>query len=354
MLTAEARPDARPLALGLLLLGLSLGTTTGEITTFIAVVVALALAVRARRWTGGPLDGPLAVACAAWLAFALAPNAVPLASLGRVWALTAIFAAGSLAAGTSPPDGLSAAAIPAAIWCLAQWIRAVATGSTDEDAVTGPWDQHLTTAYTLLPFALAAAGKRRWWAILLGAAVASTGSTGATAGLVGGLAVLLVPERAKVAVAAAVPAATVVAMALAPAVVHDRAILWTGGLILAGRGGVPPGTWRTAITPVHHALSPGFEFPQHSHDAAVQIAGDAGPAGWIALAWGAVVVVRRAPRWGLAIAAAVAAGGLSQDWIGDLDAVRSIGVWLALALAEPAVAAAFPRDAAEAPPFSSS
>jgi hypothetical protein len=312
-----------------LLAGIALGTTACEIATGIALAAVLSdRQAREAAWRS-ELTGPLLVLAGAWLCLGLRADGHPWASLGRVWSVVPIVCAAALP--LSPQLGVRLA-LPAAAWCvggaaLAAW---KAGGMpTSEDAGAGPWDHHLTATYALVGPAIAAVYLRQWReAAALCAAVLCTGSLGGVAGLTGALATMSLGIPAG---AAAILGALFLPL-LSPGLVGDRAVLWTAGAQLVGDGGVPPGGWRAAVAPVHQAWDPTFEFPQHAHDTALQLAGDAGPAGWIALAWGLRVLLRDRRAWALPLLVALVCGGWSQDWFGDLEAVRAAGVWLVLAL----------------------
>jgi hypothetical protein len=291
-----------------------------------------------------PLAAPAAVLAAGWLLLALGPGGSLPASLGRIWALSPIWTVPLLlaAAGPLPWKRLGAGAAflvtPIVAWQLA----------FSPEEPSGLFSHHLTLAYALLP-AFAAALSLRWWpaAALLAGSMLATGAAGAF-GAIGTTAAVWAAGRAgtpaprtSARTASRVVAGLAVAASIAglayPGWAEDvrrRAILWTGGLDLAGQGGVPPGAWRAAVAPVHRSIDPTFDFPHHAHDAAIQAAGDAGPAAWAALGWAGAVIVARAPAWAFAGAAGLAVAGLTQDWIGDLEVLRAAAVWAAIALAE--------------------
>ncbi len=311
--------------------GIALGTTAGEIATGLALLaVLLDPAARRVAWQA-PLTGPLLVLAVAWLTLGTRADGHPWASLGRIWSLVPLLCAAAL---PMPARWGTRLAIPAAMWCLAGALVAVARARglpSSEDAGAGPWDHHLTATYALIGPAVAAVALKQYReGAILGLGVLATGSMGGVAGLATALATMwigLPAALAGVALALFAPLAV-------PGLVGDRAVLWTSGAQLAGQGGVPPGGWRAAVSPIHQQWQPTFEFPHHAHDTALQLAGDAGPAAWLALGWAVVWIVRHRRAWALPLGAALVVGGWSQDWFGDLGAVRSAGVWLVLALRE--------------------
>jgi hypothetical protein len=328
--------NAAAVALIALLVALPMGTTPMEVAAGLSIAVALAIAAIDRDFEPGPLAAPAVAVVAGWMLLALGPGGSPLASLGRTWALTPIFTVPMLLRAARPLPWVTIGTVAAG--CLLPLVLAQAVGVVPGDGPpTGTLGHHLTLAYALIPAFAAACGERRPVALAIGASIALAGAMG---GLAAGGAVLAVVVAGELPVRRAVAASGSVLVALgallAPAFATDlrqRAILWTGGAVIALRGGTPPGTWRAVIGAVHHGLDPNFDFPQHAHDTSIQLAGDAGPAAWIGLAWAGGIVWTRGPGWLVAAAVGLTVAGLTQDWLGDLEVVRAVCVWTALGLA---------------------
>ena len=113
--------------------------------------------------------------------------------------------------------------------------------------------------------------------------------------------------------------------------VQQRAVLWASGawLTLDRPLGVGTGHFRQADGAVQQALQPGFHFPLHAHDSALQLGALVGLGGWVALAWLCWEAWQRTDRAGRALLAALAVGSLTQDVLGDLEVTRAAAAWLA-------------------------
>ncbi|MCK6505833.1 O-antigen ligase family protein [Myxococcota bacterium] len=309
------------------MVGLGLGTFGTELTTGLALAGALLWGDRRR---GASLAGPVLLLAACFLL--AAPLGGPDAwreVLGRAWPLAPLLALPALATDRDPAVerlGLLAALLPA-LWGLGQALVFDTPGR-------GPFSHHLTLGYALVPpLAVAAHRRRGVLATLLAAGVASTGGSGPllAAGVALAGALLLPPAGALVGgTLLALGAIGLGARADLPAL-HERAVLWaTGGsLALQHPVGTGTGAFRAAAAHAQQAIEPGFHFPLHAHDSALQLAALVGLGGWLALAWLAWSLWSRADRAGRATLAALAVGGLTQDLLGDMEVARAAAAWLA-------------------------
>lgn len=314
------------LVLALLLVGLGLGTFGTELTTGLALAFAVLVGERRRL---AELGGPVLVLA---LAFALsAPLGGPgawLEVLGRAWPLAPLLAVPCLARARDPRvelAGLVAACLPAA-WGVGQRLLG-------QDG-SGPWSHHLTLGYALIPPLAVATHRGRWpVAAVLLAGVGSTGGSGPllAAGVVLLATRLLAPVLALGAGLALAMAAIGAGAWQGRADVAERAVLWASGALL-GLGhplGIGTGGFRDAAAAVQDDIAPGFHFPLHAHDSALQLGALVGLGGWIALLWLGVELWRRGDRAGRAALAALAVGSLTQDVLGDMEVARTAAAWLA-------------------------
>lgn len=331
-----------------MLVAVPLGTFPTELTTALALAAAVLLGDR-RRLSEGllPLSGLV-------LAFALvAPGHGWTAwreVLGRAWPLLPLALAPALARHRSAPVeawALRAASLVAALAVVQRlW--------TGDPTAMGPFSHHLTLGYALVPPLTVAAHRRAWGpaAALLAGVVASGGSGPMLAAAIALLGALALPPLA--ALGAGLLATLALVRALAgDSELHQRAVLWASGAWLAVDRplGVGPAEAREGLAAAQHLLEPGFHFPVHAHDSALQLGALVGMGGWIALAWLAVWAWQRADRPGRAMLAALAVGSLTQDVLGDLEVARAAAVWLGwCALApEPPAADAVPSSADRRP-----
>ncbi len=126
-------------------------------------------------------------------------------------------------------------------------------------------------------------------------------------------------------------AANLVGVIVLPsALLEQRAVLWASGAkVLALPGiGVGQSAFRSALATAEQAVQPGFHFPLHAHDSLLQIGLTIGLAGWVA--WGALLLLlwEHTGRAGRVAIAAVVAGGLTQDTLGDLEVIRALTAWV--------------------------
>jgi hypothetical protein len=305
------------------LLSLPLSTAVHEVSLAILLGVALVFA-RAKGFLALPWAGPaaaLAVTCVlgAWASGDLREG------WGQAWLLAPLLA---LAEPADPVQvqrrvrvGLFAAGVAAAIA-----IGQAAQGQGGR----GLFSHHLSLAYALLPpFAVALSGRRWAIAALLAAGVLAARSDAAPLALLATAAAVW--TRRPLLSMGAGAAATLAALAVFanPEELRQRAILWTGGLLLSpGQAGV--GGYPSASAPVYDQLSPGFWFPNHAHDSLVQLGATLGPSGVLALALLLVVAVRRGHPGAAAGCVGVVGGGLTQHTVGDLEVARAAWVWLAI------------------------
>lgn len=335
-------PAWRRRAARLALLGLApacaLGGFASELTVGVALAVGVALHLRDLRRAPGFLGGQATWSYAAvWLLMAPVSGNVHEA-LGHVWPIAALLAVPLLRAvhddtGPTVRAGLVTAA------GLGAW--AAVEGLFRE--AHGPFSHHLTLAYALLPPLGVALHRRSALALPIALGVLGARSTGALVGL--GVTAALGLWAARDAArgrlrppALRAPAAALAGMALTaatlpwadPTELHERAVLWTGGLRIGLRAPVGPGGYPAASTPAYDALERGFYFPNHAHDSATQLLAVLGPAGWLC---GLMLVGALFEAFGAGAAAGLAGvcvGAFTQDTFGDLEVIRAVTVWGAL------------------------
>lgn len=309
--------------LAVVLVSLPLSTGAHEVAVAVATIVAL---VSARRltFTADPWARPAIAAAIVWVALSPASGNVR-EGFGHAWLLAPLLAIPVLRPlETGPIErwGIGAACV-AATWGITQR----ATGGVG----TAGMSHHLSLAYALLP-ALGVAITRRWWgpAALLAGGVLSTGSSGALIALVvTGVAAL--PGRRVLQATGLGALVTIAGLTVADGEeLRQRAILWTGGLRVAAEGPAGPGAYPAASAPIYEVLSPGFWFPNHAHDSAIQLLAVLGPAGVVATGALLFVALTRGAHGPAAGIAGVVVGALTQDVFGDLEVARACWVWLAL------------------------
>jgi hypothetical protein len=314
------------------------------------VACALGLALVALDHTAraavarAPLLAPALVAGIVWTAAPAAGGALR-EGIGHAWLLAPLVVVPGLVAYAEAADGREGlqrqgesavaraagiglhAAAAAALWGVLQRVGGLA------DAAHGAFSHHLTLAYALMPALSYAVASRRWaHAGAIAAGIVATGSSGAVLALpVAGIGARVARPRTLLLVATAL---TIVALVYADAdELGQRAVLWTGGLTVAERGPVGPGGYAAASASIYDALRPGFWFPNHAHDASIELLATTGWPGLVAML-GLVFAALRAPsRVGAAGLAAVLVGGWTQDVLGDLEVARAVWTWLALDLA---------------------
>ncbi|MEC7948287.1 MAG: hypothetical protein VX265_12040 [Myxococcota bacterium] len=320
-------------ALVLLFLLLPLGTTPMECATLLVAGAALA----SRRRIHQPLLAPAVMLFASSLVAAdgIEPSQLWSATIGAwTWALL-VFAppafAGLSAAGRARIEQVGLAAASAAgLWAV---VETVVGGAAPWHApVDGPFSHHLTLGYALLAPLARSLWTRRWWsAFLIGLGIGCAGASGPLLSTGVLVAALVLPPAA--ALTGGVGVALMAVLALAgDAELAQRVVLWTAGADVAldhphgaGLAGVRPAT---ALAQT--AVAPGFHFPFHAHDSALQAAAVGGWAGWVAAAWALFALWRHTDRPGRAAIAAAVVGGLTQDTLGDLEVTRALCAWAIL------------------------
>lgn len=333
------------LLLSLVFLALPLGTAPLEIASGLALAGALLLA-RAEMGVTPLLMPSLAVGLS-WVFSALGRGPEQMVeALGRTWPLALGLAVPALVAkarargdagisGLATRLGLGAAA---AVGGLAV-AQVVASGLPPwVSSATGLFSHHLTLGYALLPALAVALHQRRW---LAGAGIAAgvlcSGGSGPLLSLVVAISALILgPGRALLGGTAAA-LAVIVVLRDDPAL-HERAVLWSTGAALAAEQplGTGPLGFREPAARVQEALEPGFYFPLHAHDAALQVASLAGFGALLAWVWLGTTLWQQTDRAGRAALAALLVGGLTQDTFGDLEVVRALLAWAMLSGNPPA------------------
>lgn len=318
-------PPAPALLLLPALLCLPWSTSLHEIGTALALAAAV---WRLQRGGTEALWGSLATAPALllavlWASAGLLPPDID--GIGHAWLLAPLIAGPVLLAGAAPEQagrlrqaGLWSAAL-AGIYAA---IRQISAG-----APSGATSHHLTLAWmTLPPLAVAIRHRQVLPAIGLLAGLAASGGRAAIPA-----ALLMIPAAwsARVppwSVAVAGSLLTLLLLPLAPAEDQaTRALLWTGALQVDAPAGSALALAR--MEERWEALSPGFWFPWHAHDALLQHRAVMGAAGWGAAIL-LLVSLLRAPG-GYAVAGA-AVGLWTQDILGDLEVARCIYLWWVL------------------------
>lgn len=308
----------------LVLAALPWATSVQEIGVGLLLAAAL-FDGRAREFLALPWALPALATAGAWGLASFASGNLR-EGLGHAWLLAPLVALAALspvpaAARRRELLGLAAASAAA---CFALWQAGQGV------AAKGAFSHHLTLAYALVvPFGVAVS--RRRWAVaaLLGAGVLATRSEAAPVAL---FATAVAALGLRPGFAAAIGAALTLAglrFAARPDELVERAVLWTGGLLIppghAGAGG-----YAAASAPIYERLHHGFWFPNHAHDAFIQLAATVGPAGWVATLALVVVIFAKGARGAAAGLVGVLVGALTQDTLGDLEVARAAWIWLAI------------------------
>ena len=329
-------------AVVLVFLSLSLGPFALELATEAALLAAALWGARE-----GPLLPPVIAVCLALLASTLSAGLDGgVEALRLCWALALLVALPPLfarpgAAAWRPRAwswGLGAAAL---VGCGSVVELAVAwsTGADLSDGgARGPFSHHLTLGYALLP-PLAAALHARRFALAAPIALGALASLGLGPALCAALVLVSVVASPAVGLGLGLVATLALIAGLShldpSGEVGQRALLWTSGaeVVAAAPGGVGAGEARGALALAQDRLQPGFHFPLHAHDSALQVGVWAGVGGWVAWAWLLVTLWRRTHRAGRAALVGVGVGALTQDTLGDLEVVRALSAWALLPLA---------------------
>ncbi len=302
----------------LIFASLPMSTAAQEIVMAFACANALRLRnLRAAPWL--PAAGALAVV---WVLSALASGNAR-EGLGHAWQLAPLVAVAAHRGGEMVERiGLLAASF-AAIWAGCQW----AAGGIGHAA----FPQHLTLAYALLPPLGVAAARGRWATVcILLTGIAATRSDGAILATLATLAVARFGRPTLILGGAALATVALLPLLANADELRQRSVLWTGGLSLLDARGVGAGAYGAASAGAYDNLSPGFYFPNHAHDAAIQLLAVLGPAGLVAAAAFVAVVFRTAASAASAGLVGILVGGLTQDTWGDLEVIRAALAWLAL------------------------
>lgn len=319
----------RPVLLTLLFVALPLGTSALEITTGLALAGAL--------WVGrerlpGMADLLIPVAL---IGVALQVASPGVAALGKLWPLALVVAVPILADTSHRERAVQVGLASAALVGVGSLLTA---GSWP---ALGPFSHHLTLGYALIP-PLAAAVHRRSWlcAAGIGAGILASASSGPvlSAGLV--VATLWWSPGTALVGGAAVSLALISALSHQPAL-SERAVLWSAGALVAVEHPIGAGaeSVRSAMVAAQDHLSPGFYFPYHAHDAALQAAAMSGMAVWIGLVWLLWSLWQRADTGGRAALVGVLIGGMTQDTLGDLEVIRALCAWTLIAVQPDGIAA---------------
>ncbi len=301
----------------LLFVALPLGTAALEIATGLALLGAL---LTARRGLSGLSD---LLVPALLVGVALQAASPGIDALGKVWPLALLIAVPLLVTPERRRLAVRAGLVSAALVGIGSLLTARSWPAL------GPFSHHLTLGYALIP-PLAVALHRRSWlcAAGIGAGVIASASSGPLLAAALVVATLWWSPATALAGGAAVSLALISALSLQPAL-GERAVLWSAGARLAVEHplgvGVP---FQPAMIAAQDHLSPGFYFPYHAHDAALQAAVMAGLGVWIGLVWLLWSLWRRADTGGRAALVGVIIGGLTQDTLGDLEVIRALCAWV--------------------------
>ena len=271
--------------------------------------------------------------------------------LGHVWPVAPLFFVPALLAAARLPDarlpdarppGARLPGVRAGLLCAAAVGAFAAVEGLFREA-RGPYSHHLTLAYALLPPLGVALAQRSPLSVPIALGVVGSRSSGVVIALmvtvVLGLLAGRDATRGRTSSPARSGAAALLGMALTALALplgqrselHQRAILWTGGLIVGLGSGIDapagPGGYPAATAPLYERLQPGFWFPNHAHDSGTQLLAVLGPAGWVC---GVLLVIALFECFGAGAAAGLAGvciGSLTQDTFGDLEVVRAAVVW---------------------------
>jgi hypothetical protein len=306
----------------LLFAALPLGTSALEVTTGLALAGALWIG-RGRLSESGDLLIP-----AALIGIALQVASPGVAALGKLWPLALVLAVPVLADTEHRERAVQCGLVSAALVGVGSVLTAVSWPAL------GPFSHHLTLGYALVP-PLAVAVHRRSWvcAAGIGAGILASASSGPvlSAGLV--IATLWWSPATALLGGAGVSLALISALSHQPALA-ERAVLWSAGAMVAVEHPVGAGVTsvRAAMVAAQDHLSPGFYFPYHAHDFALQAAAMSGMAIWIGLVWLLWSLWQRTDIGGRAALVGVLVGGMTQDTLGDLEVIRALCAWTLIAV----------------------
>jgi hypothetical protein len=313
-----------------------LGTTASEICFGAGTVLAAWLLIKNKEIQNNALAGPWGLIACGWLVMSLTQGVWPTLSLGRIWATSPIIILPVLLRYSQPISwSLYAgfATIPTLLVTLLQFSGILVSPT---EAPSGLFSHHLTMVYALFPIACVLWGMRyRLHATIIGMSLCLTGALGFLIALLSAFFYLNLTQarstgRKLIVCGLGMIAGLVPLALLEPASLYQRAVLWTAGLRIVSRGGIPAEQWRETVDPVHHIIDPGFFFPHHSHDSAIQLLAETGPISWVAIGWALYLCFQVRVPWFKAMVFGLCVASFTQDLIGDLEVARSITTWLAI------------------------
>ena len=325
-------------ALGALAVSLVVGATPLELVNGFACAVALGVVARDRRVAFEWFAPTLAVVLGL-VAFVDHPRFDAFATLREAWAWSTALAVPVLAAEPGAEravrPGLIAAAV-AGLVAAGQGAWGLAHGGWGEPSAL--FSHHLSLGYALGPALIVATVRRDWLAVPIAVGVLASAGAGPAVAAFAAVAVgVVVPVTSRPRAVAGGLLVGAVALGLAAMrlpylseEVGRRAVLWTAGADLAVHGGVPAGSWRSEVAPVHRGLDASFEFPQHAHDDAIQRLAEAGPFAWTALAAAVALAFESGAVVPMALVVWLVVGGLTQDLLGDIEVLRAAILWAGL------------------------
>ncbi len=345
---SDLRARTARAALAGLAVGCALGTFASEVTTGFAVAVTLVVG----RWGRGGVVGGGATWAWALVWVLMVPVSGNLREgLGHVWPVAPLFVVPTLLKAARSGEGRTGAGSTALATAVRAGLIAAALLGAEASVegcfreAQGPFSHHLTLAYVLLPPLGVALQRRSALAFPIALGVLGSRASGALFALP--VTVLLGVWAARDATLGRVSSPrrsglaallgmllTAFALPLGDAKeLGERAVLWTGGLELGlgAAGPAGPGGYPAASAPLYNQLQSGFWFPNHAHDSATQALAVLGPAGWLV---GLAFVAALFDAFGGGAAAGLAGvciGSLTQDNFGDLEVIRSVVIWGAIA-----------------------
>jgi len=307
----------------LLMLVLPLGTSALEIGTGMALAGALLVVARQpQRWTERSLSAVVLPALMIGAAMQAAEPGIP--ALGKLWPLALVLALPLLIDEEARERAIQAGLASAAVVGIGSLLLA------DGWPARGPFSHHLTLGYALIPPLAIALHRRAWLAAGgIAAGIVASASSGPL------LSAALVAATLWWAPSTTLIGGLVLSLVLISALVHqpalvERAVLWTSGAAVATEGvlGVGPESVRAAAAAAQDRISPGFYFPLHAHDAALQAASMAGVGVWAGWAWLLWSLWQRSGTGGRAALVGIVVGGMTQDTLGDLEVIRALCAWV--------------------------
>ena len=294
---------------------LPMGTAAMEIATGLALAGALWLRPDLSRFSH-------LLVPAALIALALQAASPGVAAAGLVWPRALLGAVPVLLGGADRERVIQVGLMSAAV----VGVGSLLLGSWPSQ---GPFSHHLTLGYALIPPLAMALHRRSWLAVGIAAGVVASASSGpALSAAVVAVAVLWRPSVALV--GGVVVSLVLMAVLVQTPELAERAVLWTSGAAMATEQamGVGPEAARSVAAATQDRLSPGFYFPHHAHDSALQVAGLAGMGVWVGWAWLLWSLWNTTGVGGRAALAGVLIGSMTQDTLGDLEVIRALCAWV--------------------------